>query len=182
MYFVLSRYRNNCVLAAFHDVSMFSFTLVMLGFQEALKYTVIRIDTFYSVLCFTCFSFYCFVQLLVNNHDQLIFLLRRVTYCNINRPYNLVHLIYSYIFWHTMYCLYHLTRLCSNFMASQLWLAVGPQIFIRGIIYKFSNVCPLDYTAFVVSAKVAISLTGLTTPVGQMSLLELLLSRSAIVV
>ena len=31
------------------------------------------------------------------------------------------------------------------------------------IIYKFLNVCPFDYTAFAVSGKVGIPLTGLTT-------------------
>ena len=36
-------------------------------------------------------------------------------------------------------------------MASPLKLA-----FIRRIIYNFLNVCPFDYTAFVVSGKVGI--------------------------
>ena len=39
-------------------------------------------------------------------------------------------------------------------------------VFIRRIIYKFLNVCPFDYTAFAVSGKVGIPLSGLTTPVG----------------
>ena len=33
-------------------------------------------------------------------------------------------------------------------------------VFIRTIIYKFSNVRPFDYTAFAVSGKVRIPFTG----------------------
>ena len=40
------------------------------------------------------------------------------------------------------------------FMTSPLWLAVGPQVSIRRIIYKFLNVCPFDYTAVAFSGKV----------------------------
>ena len=59
------------------------------------------------------------------------------------------------------------------------WFSVS----IRKIIYKFLNVCPFDYTAVAVSGKVERSLTGLTTPVGWLSLTQLtVLSRSAIVV
>ena len=51
------------------------------------------------------------------------------------------------------------------------------------IIYKFLKVCPFDYTAFAVNGKVGIPLTGLTTPVGWLSLPQLtFLSRSAIFV
>ena len=50
-------------------------------------------------------------------------------------------------------------------MASPLWLAVGPRVFIRRIIYKFLNVCPFDYTIFAVSGKIGIPKIGLTTPV-----------------
>ena len=39
-------------------------------------------------------------------------------------------------------------------------------IFIRRIIYKFSNVYPFDYIAFAVIGKVGIRKIGLTTPVG----------------
>ena len=39
-------------------------------------------------------------------------------------------------------------------------------VSMRRIIYKFLNVCPLDYTAVAVSGKVERSYTGLTTPVG----------------
>ena len=49
--------------------------------------------------------------------------------------------------------------------------------------YNFLNVYPFDYTAFVVSGKAGLSLTGLTTLVGWLLLLQLpVLSRSAIVV
>ena len=60
---------------------------------------------------------------------------------------------YLYTFWYTVY---HLACLCNNFMASRL-VDVWSSVFIRGIIYKFLNVCPFDYTAFVVSGKVSIS-------------------------
>ena len=39
--------------------------------------------------------------------------------------------------------------------------------------FKFLNVYPFDYIAFAVSAKVGIPLTGLTTPVGLLSSLQL---------
>ena len=42
------------------------------------------------------------------------------------------------------------------FMASPLGLAVGPRGFIMMIIYKYLNVCPLDYTAFAVTGEVGI--------------------------
>ena len=58
-----------------------------------------------------------------------------------------------------------------------------PSVSIRRIIYKFSNVCPFDYTVVAVSGKVVNSQTGLTTPVGWLLLLQLtVLSRSALVV
>ena len=69
------------------------------------------------------------------------------------------------------------------FTASPLWLTVGLRVFIRRIIYKFLNVCPFDYTAFAVSRKFGIPLTGLTTQVGRLSLLQLtVLRRTSIVV
>ena len=50
-------------------------------------------------------------------------------------------------------------------------------------IYKFVNVCPYNYTALMLSGKVRVPFTGLTTPVVWLSLLKLtVLSRSAIVV
>ena len=39
-------------------------------------------------------------------------------------------------------------------------------VSVRMIIYKFLNVCPFDYTAFVVRWKAEIPKTGLTTQVG----------------
>ena len=45
------------------------------------------------------------------------------------------------------------------------------------------HVCPFEYTAFAVSGKVGIPKTGLTTPVGLLSLFQLaVLNRSTIVV
>ena len=63
------------------------------------------------------------------------------------------------------------------------WFSCWSSAFIRRIIYRFLNVCPFDYTAFAVSWKVWIPQTGLTTPVGWLSLPQLtVLSRSAVVV
>ena len=39
-------------------------------------------------------------------------------------------------------------------------------VSIRRIIYKFSNVCPFDYTAVAIIGKVVRTYTGLTTPGG----------------
>ena len=51
-------------------------------------------------------------------------------------------------------------------MTSRVWFAVEPRSYdIRRIIYKCLNVCPMDYTAFAVSGKVMIPLTGLIIPV-----------------
>ena len=44
--------------------------------------------------------------------------------------------------------------------------------FIEMIIDKLLNICHLNYTAFAVSGNFGISLTGLTTPVGWLSLLQ----------
>ena len=69
-------------------------------------------------------------------------------------------------------------------IASLLWMAVGPRSLYGGLFTFFSsNLCPFDYTAFVVSENVGIPLTGLTTPIGWLSLLQLtLLIWSEIVV
>ena len=85
-----------------------------------------------------------------------------------------IFLIYFYI---TIYvCVPHFYDL-SAFVGC--WSSVS----IRRIIYKFLNVRPFDCTAVAVSGKVERSLTGLTTPVGWLLLLQLtVLSRSAIVV
>ena len=89
--------------------------------------------------------------------------------------------IFIYMFF-LISCFHHLTCLCNIFIVSA---SVGywSSAFIRRIIYKFFNMCPFDYTAFAVGGKVGIPLTGLTTPVGWLSLPQLtVLSRSAIVV
>ena len=57
-----------------------------------------------------------------------------------------VGLIY---FWYAVFITFDVCVLI--FMASPLWLAVGPMI-----IYKLLNVCPFDCTAFVISGKVGI--------------------------
>ena len=61
-------------------------------------------------------------------------------------------------------------------------------LFVLGLYNEdclpfFRNVCAFDYTAFAVSEKVGIPLTGLNTPDGWAPLPQLtVLSRSAIVV
>ena len=65
---------------------------------------------------------------------------------------------------------FHLTCLCNNFNGPSALVGYWSSAFIRRTIYKFLNVCPFDYTAFVVSGKVWIPLTGLTKPVGLVSL------------
>ena len=79
-----------------------------------------------------------------------------------------------YIF--LIYCFYHLTCLCNNFCGLSALVGCWSSAFIRRIIYKFLKCCPFDYTAFAVSLKVGIPLTGVTTLVGWLA------SRSAIVV
>ena len=86
------------------------------------------------------------------------------------------------LFYILIYCFYHLTCLCNNFYGLSALVGCWSSAFIRRIIYKFLNVCPFDYTAFAVSGKVGIPETGLTTPVGWLSLSQLtVLSRSTIV-
>ena len=54
---------------------------------------------------------------------------------------------------------------------------------MRRIVNKLFNACPFDFTTFAVSGKVGIPLTGITTPVRWLLLLQLIvLNRSAIVV
>ena len=85
---------------------------------------------------------------------------------------------------YTFYILhFHLICLCNDFYGLSALVGCLSLVFISRIIYKFLNECPFDYTAFAVNWKVGIPLTGLTRPVGWLSLLQLaLLSRSAIVV
>ena len=52
------------------------------------------------------------------------------------------------------------------FVASPLWLAVGPRSAWGGLFAGFLSVCPFDCTAFAVSGRVGIPWTGLATPVG----------------
>ena len=73
-----------------------------------------------------------------------------------------------YIF--LIYCFYHLTILCNNFYGLSALVGYWSSAFIRRIIYNFLNVRPSDKTAFAVSGKVGIPLTGLTTPVAWLSL------------
>ena len=78
---------------------------------------------------------------------------------------------------------YHLTCLWNDFCGMSAFVGCWSLAFIRRIIYKFLNACPFHYTAFVVSGKVGIPLTGLTSPVGWLSLSQLTVqSRCAIVV
>ena len=65
-----------------------------------------------------------------------------------------------------IYCFYHLTCLCNNFYGLSALVCCWSSAFIRRIIFKILNVCHFDYTAFAVSGKVGIPLTGLTSPVG----------------
>ena len=55
-----------------------------------------------------------------------------------------------------IYCFYHLTCLCNNFYGVSALVGCWSLTFIRRIIYIFLNICPFDYTAFVVSGKVGI--------------------------
>ena len=61
---------------------------------------------------------------------------------------------------------------CCILMASPQWSAVGPR-FVYGEYVQVLNVCRFDPTAFAVSGKVCISLTGLFTPFGWQLLLKL---------
>ena len=59
------------------------------------------------------------------------------------------------IFW-----FYHLTYLCNNLYCLSALVGCWSSVFIRRVIYNFLNVCPFVYTAFAVSGKVEILLTG----------------------
>ena len=50
-------------------------------------------------------------------------------------------------------CFYHLACLCYNLYGISALVSRWSPVFIRRIIYKLLNVCPFDYTAFVVSGK-----------------------------
>ena len=82
-----------------------------------------------------------------------------------------------------IYCFYHLSCLWNNFYGLSAlvdcWFGLCKEDFFD----KFLNLCPFDYAAFAVSRKVWIPLTGLSTPVGWLSLPQLtVLSWSAIIV
>ena len=66
-------------------------------------------------------------------------------------------------FWYTFILLYMFVLYI--FMTSPILVCCWSSVSIRRIIYKFLNVCPFDYTAFVFSEKVEYLLTGLATPV-----------------
>ena len=84
-------------------------------------------------------------------------------------------------FWFTIILLYMFVYLI--FMTSPIWLAVGLQSLLGGLFIIFLNVYPFDYTAVAVNGKIERSLTGLTTSVEWLLLLQLtVLSRSVIVV
>ena len=71
------------------------------------------------------------------------------------------------------YFWYHIYVCVPNCYDLSALVCCWSLVSIRSIIYKFSNVCPSDYTAAAVSGKVGISLTGLTTPVEWLSLPQL---------
>ena len=73
---------------------------------------------------------------------------------SIRAEHSLLWRMSFYIF--LIYCFYHLTCLCNNFYGLSAFVGCWFLAFIRMIIYKFLNVCPFDYTAFVVSGKVGI--------------------------
>ena len=56
--------------------------------------------------------------------------------------------------------------LCNDFYDLSTLVGFGSSVSVRRLIYKILNVCPFDYTAFVVIVKAGILLTGLTTPGG----------------
>ena len=70
--------------------------------------------------------------------------------------HSLIWRMYLYIYWYACTVFITLHVCVIIFMASPLWLVVGPRPFIRRIIYKCLNACPFDYTAFAVSGKVGI--------------------------
>ena len=78
---------------------------------------------------------------------------------------------------------FHLRCLCYDFCGLSALVGCWSSVFIRRIIYNFLNVCPIDYTHFSVSGKLEIPWTGLTRPIGWLSLLQLtVLYRFTIVV
>ena len=78
---------------------------------------------------------------------------------------------------------FHLMSLCNNFYSLGTLVGCWSSVFINKEDYLQILNYVYFYTAFVVSGKVGIPFTGLITPVGQMSLLQLTIqSRSEIVV
>ena len=68
--------------------------------------------------------------------------------------------------WISLYMFNILFRyLCTDFKGLSALIGYWSSVFKRIIIYIF-YVCPFYYTCFMISGKVGISLTGLTTPVG----------------
>ena len=57
-----------------------------------------------------------------------------------------------YIF--LLYYIYHLCFTCIDFYDLAAWGGCWFVVYIRRFIYKFSNVCPFDYTAVAGSGKV----------------------------
>ena len=49
-----------------------------------------------------------------------------------------------------LYCFYHLTCLCKKNYGLSTLVGYWSSAFIKRIIYKFLNACPIDYTAFAV--------------------------------
>ena len=76
---------------------------------------------------------------------------------------------------------YHLTCLCNHFYGLSASVGYWFSAIIRRFIYKFLNVCPFDYTAFVVSGKIGIPLTDLTTPVGWLLLPQLTVLNHSVI-
>ena len=64
-----------------------------------------------------------------------------------------------------IYCFYHLTCLCNNLYGLSALVGCWSSASIRRIIYIFINGYPFDYTAFKVSGKVGVPLTGITTQI-----------------
>ena len=67
--------------------------------------------------------------------------------------HSLLFRVSLYIF---MYYFYHLTCLCNTFYGLSALVSCWSSAFVRRVIFKFLNVCPFDFTAFVVSKKVGI--------------------------
>ena len=100
--------------------------------------------------------------------DLLMLQLLRPNSSNLPCLYSTFHLEYPLVL--SRFCILHV---CVMIFRHLSFVGCWFSVFKRRTIYKFRNWSPFDYTALAESRKTGIPLTGLTTPVGRQSSLQL---------